>query len=169
MAAKKLLTVASDGSQATYSGKTTSAGAGDAGEVPVLDGAGKLDISMMPNGVGGDALTLTSGEALTAGDYVYISAAGLVFKADNSAIGKAARGYVLQSVAITTAVVVYFDDNNTGVTGKTPGVTYYTSSTAGAVTASPDVTTVGKVLQEVGFATSASSIHTNIQEPIVIG
>ena len=32
----------------------TSAGAGDAGKVPSLDGSGKLDLSFMPSGVGGD-------------------------------------------------------------------------------------------------------------------
>lgn len=45
---------------------TTSAGAGDAGKLPGLDSNGKLDISFMPTGVGGDTQTLTAGEALSA-------------------------------------------------------------------------------------------------------
>lgn len=169
MAVKKLVILNSDGSKTTYPGKTTSAGAGDSGEVPVLDAAGKLDASFMPNGIGSDAVTINSGEALTAGDYVYVAAGGTVFKADNSAIGKAAIGYVLSSVGSGVAVTVYFDDNNTGVTGKTPGTKYYISSTAGGVTASPDTTTAGKIVQAVGTATLATSIHTNIQEPIING
>jgi hypothetical protein len=166
MAVHKLIQVNTNGTQQEYAGKSTSAGSGDAGEFVTLDAAGKLDASLLPNGVGADANTLTSGEALSAGDFVYITAGGTVLKADCTAIGKAARGYVLAAVANAAPATVYFDESNNVLTGLTPGATYYMHSTAGGVTSTP-TTTTGQIVQEVGFATSATSLHVNIQEPII--
>ena len=50
----------------------TSAGAGDAGKLPKLDAAGKLDITMMPVGVGSEALSVIVGASVTAGDFVHV-------------------------------------------------------------------------------------------------
>ena len=87
-------------------------------------------------------------------------------KADATAIGKKAVGYVLTSVPNAANATVYFDESNTALTGLTPGSTYYLSPTAGiATTTAP--TAAGQIVQELGVATSATSIHVNIKEPII--
>ena len=166
MAVRKLVQQNTNGTKQEYAGIATSAGAGSASEFPILDASGKLDPSFMPNGVIADVNTLTAGEALAAGDFIYILAGGTVMKADSTAIGKQARGYVLSAVANGAPATVYFDESNSVLTGLTPGSTYYLSNTAGGVTLTP-TTTAGQISQELGFATSATSIHVNIQEPVI--
>jgi hypothetical protein len=168
MAIQSLLKVNTDGSQETYTGKTTSAGAADSGEIVALDSTGKLDPTLFPNGFGSDVTTFLAGEALTAGNFVYINATGQVLKADATLPAKAARGYVLSNVANAASATVYFDEANTAVTGLTPGASYYLSTTPGGVTTTPPATNgSGQIIQELGFASSATNIHVNIQEPII--
>lgn len=162
----QLIKVNTNGTQQEYSGISTSAGAGSAGEIPKLDAAGKLDITFLPAGVGQDAVTATAGEALSAGNFVYFNGSGQVLKADATAIGKQARGYVNSSFSNGATATVFFDDTNTGLTGLTPGSTYYLDSTSGAVTTTAP-TTSNYIVQEVGFATSSTSLRVNIQEPII--
>lgn len=166
MAVKKLVNSRADGAKEEYSGITTSAGAGSSGEIPALDSAGKLDSSMMPVGLGTDSITLTAGETLTSGNFVYINSSGQVMKADSTAIAKKAVGYVLVGVASASSCTVYFDDSNTALSALTVGATYYLSATAGAVTPTAP-TTSGQIVQEVGVATSTSTIHVGIKEPVI--
>lgn len=168
MATQSLIKVNTDGTQQVYTGKTISTGATDAGEFLTLDSTGKIDVSMLPNGVGADATTYVAGEALTAGNFVYINALGQVLKADATLLAKAARGYVLTGVANAGQATVYFDEANTSVIGLTPGATYYLSTTPGGVTTTPPTLNgSGNIVQELGFASSATNIHVNIQEPII--
>lgn len=166
MPIKKLINLNTNGTQVEYSGITTSAGAGSSGEIPALDSAGKLDATMMPTGFGQDAVTATAAEALAAGDLVYFNGTGGVLKADATAIAKQARGYVISAVANAAPATVFFDDSNTALTGLTPGATYYLSVTSGGVTLTP-TTTSGQIVQEIGFASSATTLRVNIQEPII--
>lgn len=166
MAVKKLINVNTNGTQQEYSGITSSAGAGSSGEIPALDGTGKLDTSFMPVGVGADSITAIAGEALSAGDLVYFNGTGQVLKADATSITKAARGYVISAVSNGASATVFFDDSNTGLSGLTAGSTYYLSATPGAATTTAP-TTSGQIVQEVGFATSATNLRVNIQEPII--
>lgn len=166
MAVKKLINLNTNGTQVEYSGIITSLGATSAGEIPALDSAGKLDITTMPVGFGQDAVTAVAAEALSAGDLVYFNASGAVLKADATAIAKQARGYVTVAVANAANATVFFDDSNTALTGLTPGLTYYLSVTSGGVTSTP-TTTSGQIVQEIGFAASATTLRVNIQEPII--
>jgi hypothetical protein len=166
MAVHKVIQISSTGATSEYAGKATSAGAGDAGEFPILDGSGKLDITLMPNGVGADSITATAGEALTAGDFVYINGSGGVMKADATTYAKRAMGYVLTSVANAGTATVYFDESNTSLSSLTPGTKYFLSATAGQATVTAP-TTAGQFVQALGVATSAASLHVNIQEPIL--
>lgn len=165
MAIRKVIQLASTGVQSEYTGLNASAGAGSAGDFMVADATGKLDPSFLPNGVGADAVTGTAGEALSAGDMVYISGTGTILKADATTPAKAARGYVLAAVLNAAPATVYFDDSNSSLSALTPGATYYLSPTAGTVSTTPP-TTSGQIVQELGFATSATSLHVNIQESI---
>jgi hypothetical protein len=166
MAIRKLIQVNPNGSQQEYAGKSTSAGAGDASEFVILGGDGKIDASMFPNGIGSDANTFVAGEALAAGDFVYVTAAGMVMKADATSLAKRAMGYVIASVLLSGNALVYFDDNNSALSGLTAGTTYYLSATAGLVTATAPVNS-GQLVQELGTANSATSLHVNIKTPIL--
>lgn len=166
MATHKVIQISSTGAQSEYAGKSTSAGAGDAGEFTILDGSGKLDITLMPNGVGADSITATAGEALAAGDFVYINGSGGVLKADATTFAKRAMGYVLASVLNAGTATVFFDESNSSLSGLTPGGMYYLSATSGLATLTSP-TTSGQFVQELGIATSATSLHVNIKTPIL--
>lgn len=175
--------------------KTTSAGAGDAGKLPALnasgilddtiinatvtsaagkivklDGSGKLDVTVMPVGIGADTAPIVASEALAAGDFVNIwNNAGVanIRKADASTSGKEAHGFVLTAVSASASGTVYFEGTNTQCTGLTPGVQFLSAATAGkSVSAAP--TGTGKVVQRIGFAISATAMNFDACDPIVL-
>lgn len=147
----------------------SSAGAGDAGKIPALDAAGKFDTTMMPTGVAADTATVTTSEALAAGDLVNIhnSTGAKARKADASTSGKEAHGFVLAAFGSGAAATVYFEGSNTQVTGLTPGRNYLSAATPGAATATAPSGS-GNVVQVVGFATSATSLNFNANLPVVL-
>lgn len=148
----------------------TSAGAGDAGKIPALDGTGKFDTSLMPTGIGADTATIQASEALAAGDLVNIhnvTGAFRVRKADASTSGKEAHGFVLAVVSSGANATVYFEGSNTQVTGLTPGTKFLSDSTPGGTTATAPVG-AGKVVQKVGYAASATVLNFQSLEPIVL-
>src|SRR3954462_1256812 len=101
----------------------SSAGAGDAGKIPALDSAGRLDSSFMPVGIAADTASITASEALAAGDLVNIwnSTGAKVRKADATTAGKEAHGFVLAAVSSSATATVYFEGTDTGVSGLTAG------------------------------------------------
>jgi hypothetical protein len=148
---------------------TESAGAGDAGKLPALDGAGKLDVTMMPAGFGDDAVIVVTSEALAAGDLVNIwndSGTAKARKADATTAGKEAHGFVLASVSSGGNATVYFEGQNSAVSGQTAGPVFL-STTAGAATSTAPSGS-GNVVQRVGFATSATAINFQSNDPIVL-
>lgn len=149
--------------------KATSAGAGDAGKIPALDGTGRLDNSMMPVGIGADTASITTSEALAAGDLVNIwnSTGAKARKADASTAGKEAMGFVLAAAASGAAATVYFEGTDTQVTGQTPGPVYLSATTPGLATATPPSGT-GQVVQRVGYATGTTAINFNAGLPVVL-
>lgn len=146
----------------------TSAGAGDAGKLPALDASGRLDVTMMPTGIGADTATITASEALAAGDLVNVwnSTGAKVRKADATTQGKEAHGFVIASVISTGSATVYFEGTNASVTGLTPGVQYL-STTAGTASSTPPSGS-GNVVQRVGFATAAAALNFDAGTPIVL-
>lgn len=147
----------------------SSAGAGDAGKIPALDAAGKLDTSMMPTGIAADTAVITASEALSAGDLVNVhnSTGAKVRKADASTAGKEAHGFVLAAVSNGGAATVYFEGSNAQVTGLTPGVQFLSASTPGLSTNTAPSGT-GQVVQRVGFATAATALNFQSQPPVVL-
>lgn len=146
----------------------SSAGAGDAGKIAQLDPSGRLDSTMLPVGVGADTAAIVTSEALVAGDLVNIwdSTGAKVRKADPATAGKEAHGFVLAGFASGATATVYFEGTNTSVTGLTPGPQFL-GATAGKAASTPP-TGAGKVVQRVGFATSATTLNFNAGEPIVL-
>jgi len=171
MATKKYLIVNTGaGASATTQESTVdvSAGAGDSGKVPSLDGGGKLDLSFMPSGIGADTRTVTAGETLAAGDLIYFDAVPEAFKADANSDAKAAIGFVLAGISAAATGTAYFGSGIiSGLSGLTPGSKYYLSTTAGTIdTAKP--TGTGDIIQQIGVALSATELYFEPQDAILL-
>lgn len=151
-------------------GTVTSAGAANAGQYPVLNPQGMLDPSMMPPGFSTDQYTSTAGGALTAGDLVYITSAGLISRASAAVGGVESFGFVTASSTTGAAATAsLIQGRNTALSGLTVGARYYLSDTTpGAVTATP-VSGAGKTSQFVGYAISASILGYQFEDGIVLG
>lgn len=148
----------------------TSSGTADANKLVATGSDGRLSTTLMPVGVGPETHSATAGEALAAGNLVYISSTGTVLKADASAANasKAAIGFVLSAVSNGGTAVVYTDAYLTGLSGLTPGSRQYLSaSTAGAITATPPSTS-GHCVQCVGLALSATVLWFHPQDPVIL-
>ena len=144
-----------------------SAGAANAGNMVALGSDGKLDGSVMPNGIGANTQVLPATEALTAGAKVnfWSNAGVLSVRLADAASGRKADGYVLAAVANAAPATVYpLDGVNSALTGLTPGAEYWLGN-AGAVTTTPlDATlpaNANKVNQLIGWAKSATELVTD--------
>ena len=132
---------------------------------------GTLDPSTMPTGIGADVKNIVASEALAAGDLVNVwNDAGTVKvrKADATAEGKEAVGFVKAVAALNASAAVYFEGRISGLSGLTPGDRMFTSAaTAGASTATPP-SAAGNVVQYIGTAVSATEIDFERGEPITL-
>lgn len=167
MPAKKFIRLVG-GALTEVLGIQTSAGASNAGDVPVLDESGRLDNSMMPVGIGADTAQIAASEALAAGDFVNIhnSTGAKVRKADATTAGKEAHGFVLAAVSSGANATVYFEGTNTQVTGQTPGNVFLQTTAGTAGVTVPN--TAGNVVQQLGVATSPTSINFERGTPVVL-
>lgn len=148
-----------------------SAGVADADKIPSLDSSGRLSSTMMPVGVGADAYTKTAGEALSAGDLVYVDSSSTVRKAIATSPATVAIGFVTAAYAAAAAVTIVEDGVITGLSGLTPGSRYFLSHTAagGVYLAAGLSTTTGHVAQVIGTAVSATELSFDADDsPIVI-
>jgi hypothetical protein len=147
-----------------------STGATDAGEVVALDSSGKLDVSVLPTGVGPNVKVLVASEAIGAGKYINIWNDGgvpTIRLADNSN-GREAHGFVKDSVASAANGTVYFEGTNDDLSALTPGARQYLG-TAGGVTATPPTFLGGATIHQlVGSAISATEIDTDIDDCVVL-
>jgi len=146
-----------------------SAGAADAGEIIALDGTGRLDVSVMPVGIGPDVYQIEASETLVAGDFVNIwndGGTAKARKADATTTGKFAHGYVLAGVTSGNAATVYFEGTNTQVSGATPGQTFLSTTAGGFTATAPSAS--GNVVQRLGIAVSATEINFERSQPFVL-
>lgn len=170
MATQKYLKVNPGGGSPFTEERTidTSAGAGDSGKIPSLDASGKLDLSFMPSGVGGDTRTVTAGETLAAGDLIYLDATPEAFKADANADTKAAIGFVLAGITAAATGTAYFGSGIiSGLSSLTPGAKYYLSTTAGGISTSKP-SGAGDIIQQIGVALSATELYFEPQDAILL-
>lgn len=147
----------------------TSAGVADAGKIVALNGTGTLDITIMPPGIGADTAVIVASEALAAGDIINIhnvGGAARVRKADATAAGKYANGFVLAGVVLGGNATVYFEGTNNQMSGLTPGVQFL-ATTAGTTTDTAPSGS-GNVNQVVGFAVSSTEMNFQSRTPVVI-
>jgi hypothetical protein len=147
-------------------GLVSSAGAADAGKIPALDSAGKLDSTLMPSGIGADTKSIVASENLAAGNFVNIyNDAGTpkVRKADNSN-GRRAHGFVLSAFSSAATATVYLDGSNTAVTGKTPGAVQFLGTGGASVETAP----TSGLSQQVGFAVTATDVKFDNRMPVTL-
>ena len=148
----------------------TSAGAGDAGKIVALDAAGKLDNSVMPVGIGADTKSILASEALSGGNLVNVWLDGAtvsVRKADATVAGKEANGFVLEAFDHDAMATVYFEGLDNALSGLSPGVVMYLSTTAGLATHTPPSGS-GNVVQRVGRSLSATELTFEPGEPVTL-
>ena len=144
---------------------------GDAGKIPALDGNGRINSDMMPVGVVPETKTVKSKGALSAGDVVelFLDTATLSARKADCSNGRRAHGFVLAAYNdANVATVVYLEGNITGLTSKTPGAAQYLSTGGAIVEAASIPTTAGYILQEVGYAISATEVAFEPQSPITL-
>lgn len=148
-------------------GIQTSAGAGNAGDVAVLDDNGRFDTSMMPAGFGAETKSITASEALAAGDFVNIwnSTGVKVRKADATNIAKKAHGYVLAAVSSSATATVYYGNLNNQLTGKTIGANQWLSETTPGATQETAPSAAGSICQLLGVADATTEMLVNIHAP----
>lgn len=150
-------------------GLVTSAGVSDAGKIPALDAGGKLDVTLLPNGVGPATALLPATENLAAGDFVNIydnAGTPSVRKADASN-SRRASGYVLSAVTSGNNATVYFEGQNNQVSGLTAGQRIYLS-TSGQVTSTVPALPGSQIHQLLGKALGATLMDVEIDDEIVL-
>lgn len=144
---------------------TIQAFTGTADQIVSTNSSGYIDASLIdPAATDDKKVNVTAGEALTAGQLVYFDegASGNAmiagYDASLPAGANAAEGYVLTSVAASAAVDVYLTGTITGLSGLTPGETYYLDTAGGITATAPTLDTSGDISQPVGIALSATEL-----------
>lgn len=151
-----------------------SAGAANAGDIVGLGATGRLDMSVMPEGIGANTTQAVASETLGAGKFVNYHNDGGVFSArlaDNSN-GRQADGFVLEEFTAASVATIYpLDGTNAALSGLTVGSRYWLG-TAGGVTATPldetDAGNASKISQYLGVAKSATELVTDDSDPVVL-
>lgn len=100
---------------------------------------------------------LLTGEAIAAGDLVYIKSDGKIWKSDGSAADAEAqvRGMVLIATASGEAATIYHGVTVRYGSGMTPGAKLFLSATDGLI---DDAATTGGTAP-IGFVVDATRIH----------
>ena len=159
------------GRKTEIAGLVTSTGAPNDGDIPALDATGRLSTTMMPVGVVADNKSIVSSESLVAGDFVNVwndTGTIKVRKADATAAGKEADGFILAGVTSPAAALVYFEGTNTGLSALTLGARYYLNTVAGGVVATTPPSASGNVVQYVGRAISTTEITFESDDGVVL-
>jgi hypothetical protein len=168
MATSKYLAVV-NGRMTEVVATAVSSGVIDGDKLVALDETGKLDSSVLPDGIGTEFIEILSSENLVAGNLVNIwNNAGQfkVRKADAAVVGKEASGFVLANVSTGQPAQVQLEGTITGLSGLLPG-RYYLSTAPGEVTSTPP-TLAGNVLQYIGDAISPTSLTFERNDAIIL-
>lgn len=143
-----------------------SAGAADANKIPALASDGRLDLTVMPVGIGPATQSVVASEALGAGKFVNLWSDAGTLKArlaDNSN-GRPAHGFVVSAVASAASALVYpLDSPNTALSGLTVAAEYWLGTAGGVISTALDSASEAnsnKVDQYLGIAKSPTELIT---------
>lgn len=158
------MSITADGSGIKLSGDEASPGNS---EYYGTNGSGTKGYYPLPTGAGE---TYTAGENISAGDLVYVSASGVVMKADANTPAKAAVGFAPSAITSAASGTIIFHDGKITTTGLTLGEWYYLSNTAtGAFALHSSLTfATGDIQQKVGIAESTTVLRFFAGETILI-
>lgn len=172
MSTNQFLTLTANGTEKLVKGISTSAGATDANKLISTDSAGRLPVSMVPNGLEIQSISATASEALADGDLVNFWMDGTdrkMRKADASN-GRPAHAFV-EGAAIASGVAgdAFRSGRNSGQTGFNSGAALYLSATtAGKATATAPAFTDGYIIQTVGYGDISGDLIFEFDQPIEI-
>ena len=124
---------------------------------------------MMPVGFGDDVALIQASENLASGEWVNVwndAGSFRVRKADGTTEGKETHGFVLENVTSGQNARVFFEGTNNQVTGQTPGRVFLSTTPGDGTSTAPSGS--GNVVQIIGFATSATSVNFQYNQPIVL-
>lgn len=148
--------------------KTTSAGAGDSGKIPALDATGKLSTTFLPSGIAADVAIVPASEALAAGDLVNL------YDATGAKCRKADASTAGKEAHGFVLAAVDNEANATvyfeGSNDQVSGMTpgrLFLSATPGLATSTAPSAS-GNIVQRVGFATAATSMNFQAQTPVTL-
>lgn len=149
-----------------------SAGAADAGKVPALNSAGKVDSSMLD--IAEASRPVLASEALGAGKFVNLFSDGGTLKArlaDNSN-NRPAHGFVKMAVeADATGTVSPLDTVNSDLTGLVVGEVYFLGTAGTVITPALDATNdanEGFIDQKLGVAVSDTELVTDDFDYVIL-
>ena len=151
-------------------GAASSSGSADGGRIVALGSDGKLDVTLMPTGIGPLAFTMTAQEALQAGAFVNIvNVAGTPqARLADASIDRPAHGFVKSAFSLGASATVYLRTGiNEAVSGMTPGARQYLG-TAGQRTETAPATPSAAIHQLMGIAKDASTLIVDIEDEIVL-
>lgn len=136
-----------------------SAGSSDGNKIVRTKSDGFLDSTLFPPGLGPQSIVVVTGEALSAGNLVYVGSDGKAYKADASGANqsKIAIGFVTASYAVNANATVYTEGIISGLSGLTSGAKYFLSATPGSFSSTAP-TTAGHAWQAVGYAINATTL-----------
>lgn len=157
MPSGKYISIDSSGDKIEEQGIQSSSGSADSDKLIRTTSGGTIDSTFLP---GIESVTLTASEALDAGDLINVwddAGTPSMRKADASG-SKPAHGFVLESVSSASTGKAYGEGKVTGLSGLTPGSTYFLSSTTPGDVTDSVITDSGYILQKVGIATSATTL-----------
>lgn len=143
---------------------------GTANQIVATDSGGRININLLPTGLGVETIVLNTSEALAAGDFVTITegSPATIRKAFAGATGpRPALGFVLNGYGSGVSATVYtISQRNNMVTGLNPGKDYYLSPNPGEegkiVDTLPDAAP-GSLVQYIGRAdTDKAIVFSNV-------
>jgi hypothetical protein len=147
-----------------------STGVAQAGDIVALDSTGKLDVSLLPVGVGPAVQVVLASENLDAGDFVNIFDNGgtpNVRKAD-SGNDRRAVGFVNEAVTAAANALVYFEGQNDQLSGLTAGQRIYLDTAGNIQTSAPSLAGGDVIHQYLGKALNATTMDVEIADEIVL-
>ena len=156
-----------NGQLAEKAALSSSAGAADANKIVSTNGEGKLDVTLMPDGIAADVAVLPASEDLSAGQLVNVfddSGTAKARKADASN-GRRAVGFVKAAVTSGQNATVFKEGTMAG-SGLTIGSPTYLGTNGAATQTAPSTT--GHISQEIGVAISATEIEFEPQQPVTL-
>jgi hypothetical protein len=158
------------GRETMIEGAASSSGTADGGRIVALGTDGKLDVTLMPTGIGILTFTMTAQEALQAGAFVNIvnvSGSPQARLADAS-IDRPAHGFVKTAFSTGASATVYLRSGiNEALSGMTPGARQYLGA-AGHRTETAPASPDAVIHQLVGIAKDATTLIVDIEDDIVL-